>query len=229
MKTTAYHSCVPPPAAAPSKARAGGRAPKRGQHDRSLSADERVAQQRRRLLRAGPQVFAHLGFANATVDAIVREAGTSRRTFYEHFDDLRDMLLQLHERSGTRAFRAVEQYVLAQEHPHEQLRAGVEGFLGLIAHFGDEARVLFREVSALGPEHQSRRDALLQRFATLMFQGVARSHAMGIAKRPPDELRIFALVAAIEAIGMRYVERRDEAHALEAVEPLVDMIRRAFE
>jgi AcrR family transcriptional regulator len=205
------------------------RAPGRGHHDRSLSGAERAAQQRRRLLVAGTKVFAHVGFANATVDAIVREAGVSRRTFYEHFDDLRDMLLQIHERSGTRAFRAVEQHVRAQEHPHDQLRAGVEGFLGLIAHFSDEARVLFREVSALGPEHQVRRDALLQRFATLMFQGVARSYAMGIAKRPPDELRIFALVAAVEAIGMRYIERRDEARALEAVEPLVDLIRRAFE
>jgi AcrR family transcriptional regulator len=205
------------------------RAPGRGQHDRSLSPQERAAQQRRRLMRAGTKVFAHVGYAQATVDAIVREAGTSRRTFYEHFDDLPDLLLQLHERSGTRAFRAVEAYVQAQEHPHDQLRAGVEGFLGLIANFGDEARVLFREVSALGPVHQVRRDALLQRFATLLSQGVFRSYAMGIAKRPPDELRIFALVAAIEAIGMRYVDRREEARAMEAVEPLVDMIRRTFE
>jgi AcrR family transcriptional regulator len=205
------------------------RAPRRGLHDRSLSRTERAAQQRRRLMRAATKIFAHVGFGETTVDAIVREAGTSRRTFYEHFDDLRDLLLQLHEQSGTRAFRAVEQHVLAQHHPNDQLRAGVEAFLMLISQFGDEARVLFREVSALGPEHQVRREALLGRFATLMFQGVARSHAMGIAKRPPDELRIYAIVAAVEAIGMRYVERRDEARALEAVEPLVDLIRRAFE
>ena len=208
---------------------APSRAPRRGQHDRSLSGAERAAQQRRRLMRAGVKIFAHLGYGGATVDAIVREAGTSRRTFYEHFDDLRDLLLRLHEQAGTRAFRAVEQHVLAQDHPSDQLRAGVEAFLGLIDQFGDEARVLFREVSALGPEHQVRREALLGRFATLMFAGVARSYAMGIAKRPPDELRIFAFVAAIEAIGMRYVERGDEARALEAVEPLVDLIRRAFE
>jgi AcrR family transcriptional regulator len=204
------------------------RAPARGKYDRSQSPEDRARQQRRRLYEAATRVFAKRGFANTTVDHVVAEAGTSRRTFYEHFDDLKDVLLKLHDRSANASYRLIEAAVLAKHHPNEQLRSGVEAFLGLIAHFGDEARVLFREVRAAGPEHEVRREVLLSRFAALFFQGVARAHALGIATKPPDELRIFALVAAMEAIGMRYVERREQARALEAVDPLVDMVIRAF-
>jgi AcrR family transcriptional regulator len=187
-----------------------------------------VRDQRRRLFAAATKVFARRGFAAATIDQVVAEAGVSRRTFYEHFDDLTDILVQLHERLASAAFRAIEMSVRSTEDPDAQLRAGVAALLGLIASFGDQARILFREIRAAGPEHELRREALLGRFAALLFEGVARSHAMGIAKRPPDELRIFALVAAMEAVGMRYVDRNDEARAVEAVDPLVDMVARTF-
>lgn len=204
------------------------RAPGRGKYDRQKTAEDRAKEQRRRLMRAATIVFAKKGFAGATVDAIVAEAGTSRRTFYEHFDDLKDILLRLHDQIANRSFRIVEQCVLAQDHPNEQLRAGVEAFLGMIAHFPDQARVLFREVRAAGPEHEVRREALLARFVQLLSRGVARANVLGIASKPPDELRIFALVAAMEAIGMRYIERRDTARAHEAAAPLVDMVIRTF-
>ncbi len=204
------------------------RAPKRGKYDRGQSPEARVKDQRRRLFAAATRVFARRGFGASTVDLVVAEAGVSRRTFYEHFDDLTDLLLQLHERLSTAAFRAIDLSARAEQDPDAQLRAGVGALLGLIAGFSDQARILFREIRAAGPEHEVRREALLGRFASLLFEGVARSHALGIAKRPPDELRIFALVAAMEAVGMRYVDRNDEARATEAVGPMVDMVLRTF-
>lgn len=204
------------------------RAPGRGKYDRRVSPEDRAKEQRRRLFQAATKVFAKKGFAGATVDAIVAEAGCSRRTFYEHFDDLKDVLLLLHDRIANASFRVIEQCVRAEHHPNEQLRAAVEAFMGLIVHFSDQSRVLFREVRAAGPEHEVRREAVLARFAALLSEGVTRANAMGVAAKPPDELRIFALVAAMEAVAMRYVERRDEGRALEAAPPLVDMVIRTF-
>jgi AcrR family transcriptional regulator len=204
------------------------RAPARGKYDRNQSPEDRAKQQRRRLFTAATTVFARRGFANSTIDHIIAEAGVSRRTFYEHFDDLKDILLQLHDRISNASFRVIEQYVRSQEHPNDQLRAGVTAFMGLIGNFADQSRVLFREVRAAGPEHEVRRDALLARFGALLFEGVSRANTLGVATKPPDELRIFALVSAMEAVAMRYVERHDEARAAEAIEPLVDMVIRTF-
>src|SRR5262245_15438302 len=119
------------------------RAPGRGKYDRNHTPEERAREQRRRLFAAMAHVFATRGYANSTVDDVVGEAGVSRRTFYEHFEDLHDGLIKLHEASGNKAFRTVEAYCKAQQHPNEQLRAGVEGMLGLIAHFPEVSRVLF--------------------------------------------------------------------------------------
>src|SRR4029453_8423280 len=119
------------------------RAPSRGKYDRSHSPEERIRAQRARLFAAATRVLAADGFASSTVDDICNEAGVRRRTFYEQFADVRDLLLKLHERLGQRAFRAVEQYVSSQATPHERTRAGVEGFLRIIATFPEESKVVF--------------------------------------------------------------------------------------
>ena len=98
----------------------------------------------------------------------------------------------------------------------------------MIANFPNESKVMFVVARAAGRELDAKREALLQRFATLMHDGIARSYALGHCAVPPDELRIYALVSAIEAVGMRYVQRGEHERALEATEPLVDLVARAF-
>ncbi|MCC7109456.1 MAG: helix-turn-helix transcriptional regulator [Deltaproteobacteria bacterium] len=53
----------------------------RGRYDRSLSAAARKKDARRALVAAATAVFAERGYANASVEDVVREAGVSRRTF----------------------------------------------------------------------------------------------------------------------------------------------------
>lgn len=204
------------------------RAPGRGKYDRSRSHDERQREQLHRLLEAAARVFAERGYANATVEAIVTAAGMSRRTFYEHFDDLKSCLLTLHDKASRNVFRAVEAHVRAQPDPEAQTRAGVEAMLGGVARFPALARVMFRELRAAGPEFEAQHHAMMARFCALVHEGVASAHALGRTTLPPDELRVFALVSAMEAVAMRYVLRGEEERALEAAPVLVDMIRRTF-
>src|SRR5687768_14436637 len=94
--------------------RAGGRRrakaePARGpgRYDRTMPASERREEQRRRLLAAAAEMFADKGYAGATVEGIVSRAGMSRRTFYEHFADLGDALLKLHDHAASLAYHFV--------------------------------------------------------------------------------------------------------------------------
>src|SRR3954451_18360656 len=89
------------------------RAPGRGKYDRGATADIRQKEQLRRLLDAAAHTFAEKGWAGATVEAIVSRTGMSRRTVYEHFGDLRECLLVLHQRVTKASFRAVEMRVEA--------------------------------------------------------------------------------------------------------------------
>lgn len=67
-------------------------APGRGQHDRLLPRLERSQQQRRRLLRAVAISFSQP--AGATVQSVVKAAGVSRNTFYEHFANIEQALAE---------------------------------------------------------------------------------------------------------------------------------------
>jgi AcrR family transcriptional regulator len=210
------------------KSNGADRAPGRGKYDRTRTPDERQKEQLRRLLDASAHVFAEVGWAEATVEAIVSRAGMSRRTFYEHFDDLKECLLTLHQRASRRAFRAVEMAAESQAAPGDMLRLGVEGLMHGIAAFPHVARVMFRVVRAAGPEFEQIHDQMMARFAKLVFDGVQKAYDLGRAKVPPDELRVFALVSAMEAVAMRYVLRGEEQKAAEAAPILIDMVQRTF-
>jgi AcrR family transcriptional regulator len=208
------------------------RAPGRGKYDRTRSPDERQKDQRRRLLDAAGHVFAEVGWADATVEAIVNRAGMSRRTFYEHFDDLRECLMTLHQKVSKVSFRAVESSVHAQTDPPEKLKMGVTAFLGGIAMFPHMARVMFRVIRSAGPEFETAHEQMMARFAKLVLDGVLSSFDHGgRGKMPADgqvELRVFALVSGMEAVAMRYVHRGEEAKALEAAPVLIDMVQKTF-
>jgi AcrR family transcriptional regulator len=47
----------------------------------------RLEVQQRRLFESAAAVFSRLGYADASAEAISREAGMSKATFYEHFDN----------------------------------------------------------------------------------------------------------------------------------------------
>lgn len=203
-------------------------APGRGKYERGRSLERRLEEQRARLLAAAAEVFAARGYARSTVETVVERAGMSRRTFYEHFDDLGHALLELHEDAAARTLAWVRARIEAESDPVEKLRAGVTGFLEMLANNGDLARVVFREVRSAGPQHEARREAVLVEFAKLLHDGAVAAHACGLARRPPDELTAFALVGAIESIGMRYVARREESKLMETAPRLVELVARAL-
>jgi AcrR family transcriptional regulator len=199
-----------------------------GRWDRSRSTTERRGDQRAHILSAAARVFSERGFGRSTVQHVIERANISRRTFYEHFDDLRGLLLELHSFIAQVAFQTVEAATQAEPNRGRKLRVGVEAFLRLVAENGNLARVLFREIRALGPEHEVRREAVLQRFSSLLLEGFAHAYAEKVLSRPPDELTIFALVSAIEAVGMRYADRGEAHRAPEAAAALVHLCEAAF-
>src|SRR6187431_1194177 len=67
----------------------------RGRHAPPLEVRQSV--QRTRLLEAAAAVFARAGYADASAEAIAREAGMSKATFYEHFDNKEECILALHD------------------------------------------------------------------------------------------------------------------------------------
>src|SRR5918995_4368587 len=104
----------------------------RGRHAPPLEV--RQDRQRRRLYAAAGAVFARVGYADATAEAIAREAGMSKATFYEHFDNKEDCIVALFDAAiemllgAMRAAGAAH----ADADPRLRVRAAAEALLDAI-------------------------------------------------------------------------------------------------
>lgn len=198
-------------------------APGPGRYDRNQSREERRSEQRRRLVEAAAEVFASRGFAAASVDQIIRRVRMSRRTFYEHFRDLKHALYEVYEVGAKQLYENVDSAIRAERNPVGKVREGIVAFLTTMQMSAPLARVLYHEIRAAGPETSVRHDAMRSRFVSMWMEGLRRAYEAGHARRLPDEITVYAMAAAIEAVALRYVDRGEEDRILEAVPSLVSL------
>ena len=79
----------------------------RGTH--GLDRDVVEASQRTRLLEAVGRAVAERGYAAATIDDVVRRAGVSKKTFYDHFADKQDCFLAAYEAASEELLERVRE------------------------------------------------------------------------------------------------------------------------
>ena len=191
----------------------------RGSHglDRRLV----VASQRARLLGAVGRAVADKGYADTRIDDIVRGAGVSKKTFYEHFTDKEDCFLAAYEASAEELFERVRD---AQREPGadwlERTRAGIVAYLRWLAAEPALARVFLIEVGAAGPRAAESRERLRDRYAGLLaeLQDDARADYPALPRLP---FEIFhAVVAAVDDIVVREI-REGGAENLPRLEPIL--------
>ena len=181
----------------------------RGTHglDPSLVA----ASQRTRLLEATGRAVADKGYAAATIDDIVRGAGVSKKTFYEHFADKLECFLAAYEAASDDLFEHVR---AAQEGANAdwlaRTRAGIHAYLRWLAAEPALARVFLIEIAAAGPEALERRERLRDRYAE-------RTRELQVANSVPDEI-FHAVVAGADDLVVRRL--REGGNLLE-LEPIL--------
>src|SRR4051812_40943747 len=104
----------------------------RGRHAPPLEV--RLTVQRDRLLQAAAEVFARSGYAEASAEAISREAGMSKATFYEHFANKEEAILALFDEAAALALgRVADAYSDAEPQPGQRVRAGGRAFITALA------------------------------------------------------------------------------------------------
>jgi len=79
----------------------------RGRLYAGLSAPERRAERRGRLLEAGLELFGTVGFGKTTIPMLCSASGVTARHFYEEFDSREELLRTLYDRIAETAFDRV--------------------------------------------------------------------------------------------------------------------------
>ncbi|HKI67737.1 MAG TPA: TetR/AcrR family transcriptional regulator [Solirubrobacterales bacterium] len=134
--------------------------------------------QRERILDAVERLVAAQGFAGASIEAIVKQAGVSSVTFYEFFEGKEECFVAAFERAvdeGTEELaRAADGDPAAGGFSwSEELATGLRTLTGLIAARPERARLVLVEAQTGGPELSRRFEASLDRVAAKLREGRA--------------------------------------------------------
>lgn len=163
---------------------------------------------RRKLLEAAEEVFAVLGYHEASIVKITERAGIGLGTFYLYFDSKQQIFEELVVDLNRRVRHSMSEAMAGASGRIEAERAGFEGFFRFTAAHPALYRVV-REAEFVSPE-------MLRVHYTRIVDGYEAG--LRAAQREGDvdealdpEVTAWALMGAGELIGMRYLLwERDE-------------------
>jgi AcrR family transcriptional regulator len=194
----------------------------RGRHAPPLEV--RLTVQRRRLYEAAAAVFARVGYADATAEAISREAGMSKATFYEHFANKEECLLALFDEAATEIMRAMAGAATDEDVSYEErVRTNVGSFLEILTQYPNSAQTLLVEVIGAGPRAAERRDAILDLFAEGLMRDNARMAERMGAPRFTSKDDAFAIIGAIVELVSRQIRTGVPADVRQ-LEPVIERL-----
>jgi len=151
------------------------------------------------------EVTARHGYARASVARVAAQAGVSRATFYQHFENREDCFLAAYEEVSARIVRELERAdaVPAAERPRRLLTA----LLAAAEHRPAATQAMTVEALGAGQAALERRSRLLARVAGANQRYLQELPAGSPRPRLPDK----ALVGGIEGVIALRVYRGDRA------------------
>jgi AcrR family transcriptional regulator len=194
----------------------------RGRHAPPLKV--RLEVQKQRLFDAAAIVFSRFGYADASAEAISREAGMSKATFYEHFANKEDCIVALFEYASAAVLGVlVEAARGAGRDYQDRHRAGLRAILEIADANPSMAQAILVETVGAGPRVAELRARALNTVAQVMYEETVRGaeHGGGPAFASPDEA--FAIVGATFELVSRQL-RTGQPERLLDLEPLVQRL-----
>lgn len=172
-----------------------------GRDYRGMTAAERLADRRERLIAAAYTLFAELGFHATTIERLCSTARISNRAFYECFTSRDDLLRALYERCVEEAMERVRRAIKsAPPSLHDRLMAGVADYIRFVTIDPRRARIIHLEVCRTGEVLSATRQRAIEGFVELF-----ESASQDVPDPLPQNLHLLAL-GAIGAINELLVE-----------------------
>lgn len=190
---------------------------------RGLSAEQRAARRRARLLEATLAVWADPG-TSTTMTAVCAEAGLSERYFYESFRSLDEAKLAVMDGIA----REIEETTLraaagAGDDPTERVRASMLAFVDLLVQDPRKGRVAIIQAGAT-PALRDRRTQLVRHFAHRTAQEAHEALGLPSRGRTDDDVAGLLFVGGMAELVTAWLDGTLDA----TPEEIVDAASRNF-
>ena len=152
---------------------------------------------RERLIDAMAESIQAKGYRETTVADVVRIARTSRRTFYEQFEDREACFLALFDATNDRMMDEIAAAVSPDRSLEDQVDRALDAYIANVTGRPDLYRSFVRELPALGRAGADRQLAVIERFAQLLVELVAS----GRRAQPEIVVRPLPMDTAVIIVG----------------------------
>ncbi|WP_260478383.1 TetR/AcrR family transcriptional regulator [Nonomuraea sp. WAC 01424] len=138
-----------------------------------LSAEQRLADRRERLLNAAYTLFAKPGFDATTIERLCSEARISNRAFYECFGGREELLQTLYEVVVDDTLTQVAKAMEEASAPEDRFVDGIRRYIEFTMQDWRRVRIMHVEAVRAGSTGAARRQAL-RRFAEVFHEVVIK-------------------------------------------------------
>ena len=185
---------------------------------------QRGALTRQRLIQAAEQVFADLGYPDASIVKITDAAGVAMGTFYIYFRSKKEVFDELIRDLNRRVRQAMSEASSQGETRLEQELLGFRAFFRFTADHPALYRII-RQAEFVSPEMLRYH---YEKLAAGYVDGLRAAAERGEIGEIDHEVSAWALMATGELIGMRWIlwDEREEmpAHVLAELERIIACI-----
>jgi AcrR family transcriptional regulator len=169
-----------------------------------------AAHQRERLFEAMIKAVDERGFVATTISDLVENAGVSRRTFYEHFENKEQCLLLTYDMLVETLTTRLATVDASAGQGVQRLEAILEALFDAAVQRPDAARLVCVELAATGPPGVERWAQGSERLARFIGQVFAEADGAGGIPEPVAQ----AIVGAVRKILYSRVRRKRSSRAL---------------
>lgn len=152
------------------------------------------------VLEAAAVVFAEIGYDAATVEDVIAKAGIARATFYKHFSNMEEVLVELYRANDERVRERVLGVVKSTQSIARMLELGVAEYLQAIVDEGALAR-LFN-----GAPYRSEELRQLREDSVRSYVDGIRAALQAAGLQPPPAYVLDAVLASIDRIAVNLTE-----------------------
>jgi len=172
----------------------------------AATSPEPASAYRSRLIEGLAHSVAAKGYADTTVADIVREAGVSKRTFYECFATKNDCLIALYVAASHGALKVLKDAIDPARDWKTQVEHAMQAYLACLASNPALLRTLFIEILGLGPEGLQVRRRMNQELADFVVQVVGAGHPHSAQDTAHTAVMAMAVVGGINELVLQAIE-----------------------
>jgi AcrR family transcriptional regulator len=182
---------------------------------------------RSRLLQAAQQVFAESGYASATVDDIIRYAGTSRATFYRYFRSKSDLFDEL-SRAAFKEMRTLNKQLAALDPASIELES-----LEQLVRAYNELQLRQRGVTRAWMEQMERSESPVRKEAAATLHALLTGlekpiSSAGLTSRVDPEVQAALLLVLLNRATFTVLNRHSRIRPGRLPPTLATMMHRAY-